>query len=118
MGVSLAGFVLKVVSSNGGCSTLNTQNDAWDRVKLKVVHKTKIYTKLYQWTFTCLEDNIAWEDSAAKTLKALVDSVVPLESTLYVRPISPLNVKVVAVEILAENEAQTMRRFSVTVKPS
>jgi hypothetical protein len=118
MSVTLNGYNLNVVGFSGGCSTLNTQYDAWDPTKLKVVHKTKIHVKLYEWTFTCIEDDVAWNDSAAKTLKALGDSVVSLESTLYVRPISPTNVKIVAVEILVDNEAQTLRRFSVSVEPT
>jgi hypothetical protein len=94
-----------------------TQYDVWSPKKGKAVHKVAVYGKTYTWTFTCIEDNVAWNNSAAKNLKALVDAAVPLESTLFVRPISAINVKIVAVDLLACNEAQTIRRFNVTVKP-
>lgn len=116
MGVTLNNFALNVVSFKGGCYAISSEYDVWNREKSCIVHKVSVFGKTYAWTFTCIEDDVSWNDSAAKNLKALGDTSVPLESTLYVSPIAALNVKVVAVDILVENEARTMRRFNVTVK--
>ena len=118
MTVTLANHNLNVVAFNSACTALCSQYDKWDPAKARVVHKTNIYGKTFTWTFTCIEENVDWDNSAAKTLKALVDAAVPLESTLFVYPIVATNVKIIAIDILAENETQTIRRFSVTVEPS
>jgi hypothetical protein len=93
------------------------ESDTWTQQQ-GYKHAVRVYGKVHKWALTCIEQNIAWAQSAVNYLYGLqsAGTAILLGSTDPRRPISPPQSVVVAQVILKLSQAdavQNIRRFTV-----
>jgi hypothetical protein len=91
------------------------ESDTWKNGAY--THPVRVYGKVHKWVLTCIEQNVAWANSAANYFYGLqsAGTAIQLSSNDPRRPINPpVNVVIYQVVLkLVLEGTQNIRRFTV-----
>jgi hypothetical protein len=116
MTVTLDGKTLDVKSLGEDFQAVNSQWDAWENQAYK--RKLKVVGKVRQWTLDCVENNVAWASSQAKSFQdsATAGSTVSFSVTDEVRVINT-TVYILGVQIhVADLAGKNIRYFTLSLQ--
>lgn len=116
MTVTLDGKTLDCKSLSEGFEVINVQGDDWENSAYK--RKIKVLGIVRTWTVECVENNIAWASSAAKSFQdtgaagttvafAVTDEVRVISATVYILGVT---------QDIADLGGKNVRRFTVSLQ--
>ena len=116
MTVTLDGKTLDVLHLGESADPVQVQWDAWENSAYK--RKVKVYGLVRRWSLNCVEKEVAWASSQAKSFQesAGAGTTVTFQVTDQVR-IVDTNVKILHVGLnVADLAGKNVRRFSLTLQ--
>ena len=109
---------LTVTRFSEDVEVIKTEWDAWEDGAYK--RKVKVCGTIRKWTLECIEENVAWADSAVKHLQDKAEAGNPVTWTINEGTTHSVNTDVYVLEVAVAYEntesLQDYRRFTLTLQ--